>query len=525
MGLYGQKITVTKRLLALALSVILCFSLTGCGKKDKSNEAESASSVGENISDIVEKYEGFSENTVTESDANTMLTVEEIPAKTDAEGSQDKIPVNSSGSSESTPDIITTKYIPKSGYIKWYLPKSFCSFEDDRIEKINQKLREDGYDFGLKIILYDDHSTKPEIIQAIREKMFTSGADIVYTDFNDFNFIGAENSLEKEILEGKYADLTEYIENGNYFKYLPQLLLDSMKYNGKIYLLSPSIVQDGRLAVFLLDKNGVTKDFDFEKKPLDIFKYISEDNKLYYGLDALEFVELFGYTYDVHYGAVVNEKGQLINPFEDSRCVEWMKTINKKRMENSVVIAGRYSAEKNEGLLLLERDKSEAEGCLDLVYLKKLGIGKRLTSATAILSTSTKKEEAFTFLELLRTNPDYGNLLTYGYTQDGEGEKPVDGFNIKCVLGIDDGLLYGETDMNHFMSLDERNSYYEDNVIASPALSIDFPPEAKELRRIIKKYFKFPDSVLFSSDFEERYAALKKEYTENFNKMKNKMKK
>ena len=58
MGLYGQKITVTKRLLTLALSVILCFSLTGCGKKDKSNEAESASSVGENISDIVEKYEG-----------------------------------------------------------------------------------------------------------------------------------------------------------------------------------------------------------------------------------------------------------------------------------------------------------------------------------------------------------------------------------------------------------------------------------------------------------------------------------
>ena len=97
--------------------------------------------------------------------------------------------------------------------------------------------------------------------------------------------------------------------------------------------------------------------------------------------------------------------------------------------------------------------------------------------------------------------------------------------NIKCVLGIDDGLLYGETDMNHFMSLDERNSYYEENVIASPTLSIDFPPEAKELRRIIKKYFKFPDSVLFSSDFEERYAALKKEYTENFNKMKNKMKK
>ena len=78
--------------------------------------------------------------------------------------------------------------------------------------------------------------------------------------------------------------------------------------------------------------------------------------------------------------------------------------------------------------------------------------------------------------------------------------------------------------MNHFMSLDERNSYYEENVIASPTLSIDFPPEAKELRRIIKKNFAYPDSVLFSSDFDERYAALKKEYTEWFNKVKNKMK-
>ena len=172
---------------------------------------------------------------------------------------------------------------------------------------------------------------------------------------------------------------------------------------------------------------------------------------------------------------------------------------------------------------------SHIQNSQGVIYSQKVGLNKRLVSSTAILSTSKKKDEAFRLMELFRSNPDYGNLLIYGYTNEGEGKKPVSAFNRKLVLGLDDGLLYGEDFgdgdiMNHFMSLEERNSFFEENVIASPAMYIDFPTECYELRKVINKYLKYMYSILFSDNFEEQLAALKKDYTEVYSKVKKLMK-
>ena len=51
--------------------------------------------------------------------------------------------------------------------------------------------------------------------------------------------------------------------------------------------------------------------------------------------------------------------------------------------------------------------------------------------STAILASSDKKEQAFKLIEILRTKPDYGNLLIYGvgepenagYLGSGSGNK------------------------------------------------------------------------------------------------------
>ena len=369
--------------------------------------------------------------------------------------------------------------------MKWLVPSTFTQFGDDRMEKINQKLEEDGYGFGIKFIYYDElyglHSNAPKSekystyerldAEDIRKITLNSGADIVYTgdDLQENNYI------EEDIKNGAYVDLTEYIENGSYFKYLPQTLLDSMKYDGKIYTISSLVAQDGCM-LYLEDTGYDGEAIDFASDPMNLFEYISEDNKLFYGLNNLDFVEIFGYFYDGIHGTVVNSDGELINPFEDQRCIEWMRKLNQKYNEHAVRFENTTNNKKMCSLFLQQGLPNHIQNSQGVIYSQKVGLNKRLISSTAILSTSKKKDEAFQLMELFRSNHDYGNLLIYGYTNEGEGKKPVSAFNRKLVLGLDDGLLYGEDYgdgdiiMNHFMSLEERNSFFEENVIASPAL-------------------------------------------------------
>ena len=77
-----------------------------------------------------------------------------------------------------------------------------------------------------------------------------------------------------------------------------------------------------------------------------------------------------------------------------------------------------------------------------------------------ILADSQKKEKAFKFLELIRTNHDYGNLIIYGHTESTDISKEPGSFNNKLILGLDDGLLSGEKGMNHFMTQEERSDFY-----------------------------------------------------------------
>lgn len=76
---------------------------------------------------------------------------------------------------------------------------------------------------------------------------------------------------------------------------------------------------------------------------------------------------------------------------------------------------------------------------------------------TDILATSDKKEKVFKLVEILRTGPDYGNLLIYGIT-DSETEKSVNSsYANKLIFGIDDGQLQFEDGLVHFDSFEERN--------------------------------------------------------------------
>ena len=529
-----------KKILSLCLCAVLCLGLYGCARQVKG-------SISTSLDNISSQYEGFNEAEPILAE-NVVFTDNELDLEEyeNSLGSEEQNVSENTGfentdisSKNDEPEETKVKQPvthPDSYYVKWLVPSTFTTFDDDRMAKINQKLEEDGYGFGIKFLYYDEyyglHSNAPksdkyhyfEMLTAedIREITLSSGADIVFTGYDQME----NNYIEEDIKNGEYVDLTEYIENGTYFKYLPLIYLDSMKYDGKIYTISSLVAQDG-CTLYLLNNGENNVTVDFAPDPMNLFDLISKDNRLFYGLNTLDFVELFGYSYDSIHGSVVDSNGELVNPFEDKRCIEWMRNVNKKCMEGAILFENTNSNKKACNIAFRFGLPSWYQDSQNVIYSQKVGLNKRLVCSTAILSTSQKKDEAFILMELFRSNADYGNLLIYGYTEKDEGKKPVSSFNRKLVLGLDDGLLYGEDDaeiMNHFMSLEERNSFFEENVIASPTLKIDFPVECYEFRKVINKYMHYTDSLMFSENFEEQLKELKKEYTEVYNKVKKLMK-
>ena len=101
--------------------------------------------------------------------------------------------------------------------------------------------------------------------------------------------------------------------------------------------------------------------------------------------------------------------------------------------------------------------------------------------STAILASSDKKEQAFKLIVILRTKPEYGNLLIYGVEAPENAGYLRSGSENKWVFEIDDGLIQDEEGELHISSFEERNDYYNNHVTASPTLYRYFPPEYIEL--------------------------------------------
>ena len=137
----------------------------------------------------------------------------------------------------------------------------------------------------------------------------------------------------------------------------------------------------------------------------------------------------------------------------------------------------------------------------------------RIIVDTTILASSDKKEQAFKLIEILRTKPEYRNLLIYGVEAPENAGYLRSGSGNKWVFEIDDGLIQDEEGELHFSSFEERNDYYNNHVTASPTLYMDFPPEYIELFRIVDRYLGIKDSIIEHDEFEKELDKFREEYT------------
>lgn len=400
-------------------------------------------------------------------------------------------------------------------YVTWAVPGNLICISDESVNKVNSKLKDDGYTFRLKLLRIENSYDKGYI-----DELERSGADIVFTGIGVYD--SSDRLAIDEIISGKYEDLTEYIENSRLKALIPQKLLDASSYKGKMYLLPSEYIQDGADQILLYKGGNDASTLSFDGIDSDVFmleELVSENNKLFYGFTDFEFVRCFGYCYDSGNGIVISNEGQIINPFEDEKCLRWMQLVNTWYKEgiapdprdgNPTVIKAKCTLH-----LTTSSDITREKG--QVVKTWKRELCNRYGWSTAIRKDSGHKENAFKFLELIRTDHGYGNLLIYGKLSEDEG--PIDdNYMNKVVFGLDDGLMQPDDGMRHFASSQERLKYYEENVLVSPTVYVDIPVESSELSGIVKKYLT-NDIILFHNEFESEFEAFKSEYTEAFDRI------
>jgi len=408
-----------------------------------------------------------------------------------------------------TREVMNHDEYPDSYYIKWAVPESMVTIEDSTVSSFNEKLKADGYDFGLKLIrLKFDLFTDDYI-----NNLYTCGADIVFTGIEKNGNYDSVRGIE----EGKFECLNNYLEGSALYSSKPEVFWEKVLSNGNIFLIPSENSQEGmEIMIIANDTEDTIRYSNINSEILaELEKTLVEKESLYYGLTNFDFVRCFGYWYDSARGIVFNENGIPINPFEDEKCITWMKTINRWYNEGKAVNnTNCRNLEKCFVSISLGYSDNVEEG--SIIFSCKYGLYKQYKCSTGILSDSDKKEKAFKLIELLRTDHRYGNLLIYG--NEGSETKPEVNdpkYYDKLVFGIDDGLMQVEGDgLVHFSTEEERKIYYDENTVKSPALELDFPLECSKLVLTIESFF---ENNLMDKDLEKRIEEYGIKYREELN--------
>ena len=299
---------------------------------------------------------------------------------------------------------------PVDYYVTWAVPRG-TGVSALTLDEINYKLEQDGAGYGLKIVEIDESVGKSDY-QAGLDR---SGADIAFIGSDYENANVAVTGLEA----GKYICLDEFLKDSKLYEAIPELLWDTVKYQGSIYYIpNEALKNDGICVIFDTEKIPLEKAETFDGDIFSLVEYLPEGERLYYNLGSFNFAEAFGYVFDK--GLLFSQDGSVTNPLEDERCVQWLRTLNQWYADGRATSDPRI---KEQCAIHFLRDLDEA-GENTFKYAWKGSACQRLDQSVGIRSTSKKQEEAFRFLELVHTDPAYGNLLIFGKEALDSGEVP-----------------------------------------------------------------------------------------------------
>ncbi len=340
----------------------------------------------------------------------------------------------------------------ESQTLTWYLPGTTMPLQEEVMEQFNNKLSEK---YGLKLeiafIDYGNFETKMQVINAGREKY-----DLAFTS-------GWLNDYYKNVSMGSFYDITELLDSAapKLKDSMPDYVWNAIKVDGKIYAAINWQVQASatglRVARETLDKYGFNaeqlKTYE-DLEPL-IKAYVAENSKpanvpgswkelmLSYGLeDVLSSMSPVA-TYTWKEGKPV-----VINQYETPEYLSYIKLRERWKNEgltqsNLLTATDVYKLEQTQGLLFNNNggykpggdiESSQALG-YEQVQLQLsnpvLATGTLMSTMTAVSATSSDPEQAVKFLEIINTDPELYNLLSFGI--EGENYEKLSDKKIRIL--------------------------------------------------------------------------------------------
>ena len=315
--------------------------------------------------------------------------------------------------------------------LKWGI--GGCSITDYETELLNKKLNENGYNFSVDIIqlAHEDIMDTRNFSELVAEYETANGALDILTMGGDWsNKVGAAYNLIKD---GYFRELNP---SDKLLEIVPEALWSAAKVNGHLYTIPGQCFND----------TGVT--YYFNKKFVDeslISDFTGEPNKLENILKSVAPREnLIALKYDIDYldysvsipdsakGNIIlnSETGKAENPFENATVIEYARALYSfyiigylnyevnfsdydpfgEAIDNKTEIKTEMAIMVSPGAL---NDLSPyfPEGSEITAVTLPCYVENRVAASTGISTKCDNPEAAMEFLELLRCDKSYSDVL------------------------------------------------------------------------------------------------------------------
>lgn len=326
--------------------------------------------------------------------------------------------------------------------ITWTIPdKMNPAIIERNVPRVNEKLKEEGYNFTLQIKTLKSKSYREDVLSLLE----TGEADIVSTGVNMAD--GSLGYSQDFIRKGYLMELSEYLcsEEGRFLKeWYHEDEWKRIETDGSIYVL-PS--QNNVYGSFFLafNKRYVTEEMleKFSGTPGEVKELLTSidiPEEVYgilgtsFSMSSLYAMSGVSAEYGVFYDLAT---GIAENPFQNELFYKHVQDIN------SLYTMGSMKVFEERDALILEQQavrdgnfvvwigyKKDAfyEEIKDTVYVVPVqqSMVNALSSTSGISAKSDNKEEALQLLTLLYTNETYANLLLFG--EKGTDYQLIDGY-------------------------------------------------------------------------------------------------
>ncbi|MCM1061553.1 MAG: ABC transporter substrate-binding protein [Eubacterium sp.] len=345
---------------------------------------------------------------------------------------------------QSTPDPypsykeIQEKY-PDKVVLMWVFEGTGYDYEAPvRVNKINEYLNEQGYDFA--VCFYPiDYSVNGEYYYTDRVvEMIENGGqvDIIYTSFTTVGEAG-NNAYHKYIYNGLFEPLDEYFktETGKkLYDLMPENHWAGLRVNGKIYGV------DGSMHTLSNDYGYYVNSELADKYGFDISKPIGEQLDILQAVKENEMCDVFAMYNNLNIQAYYSDIQEITFAVywdETEKCAksllennDYLEKINFfKTLKSSGFVIDMGIVHTNNFFILQDNYPGGKiiyadSNLYDVNYwdniISAYPVFNENTSvkasymATGICSSSQYKDMAFELLALTQTDPDLNNLLSFG---------------------------------------------------------------------------------------------------------------